>query len=99
MATKQQVIAAHRAHPEWNSCEIARALGCHSAYVRATAYRNGLVLAKGPSRPRGTCPRLDYLRAEAEARGLSLHELRKLLVRTIAESEMVGAVLDDVEAA
>lgn len=48
MANKQQVIDYHRAHPEANSVDIGDALGCHPAYVRATAGRYGLSLPKKP---------------------------------------------------
>ena len=46
MATKQQVIDSHRAHPKWTASEIADKLQCSSEYVRATAKRNGLKLRK-----------------------------------------------------
>jgi len=45
MVTKHDVIRVHQEHPEWCSTEIGRELGCDSAYVRATAQRNGLTLA------------------------------------------------------
>lgn len=45
MATKNQVIALHRAYPHWTDRDIAAELDCDSAYVRATARRNRLVLA------------------------------------------------------
>ena len=44
MATKHQVIDLHQKHPQWNSVQIAKALNCDSAYVRATFQRNGLAL-------------------------------------------------------
>jgi hypothetical protein len=34
--TKDQVLAMHAAHPEWNASRIARELKCVSGYVRAT---------------------------------------------------------------
>ena len=48
MATKDQVITAHRKHPDWTAQQIADHIGggCLSAYVRATARRNGLKLPK-----------------------------------------------------
>lgn len=42
--TAQQVIDLHRQHPDWTSLELAKALGCLSGYVRATAQRQGLSL-------------------------------------------------------
>lgn len=44
MANKDQVISIHRQHPDWTSSMIAEELECDSAYVRATFYRNGMVL-------------------------------------------------------
>lgn len=42
--TKHDVIATHKAHPEWTCCMIAGHLGCMVAYVSATMRRNGLEL-------------------------------------------------------
>jgi hypothetical protein len=39
--TKDQVLAMHAAHPEWNASRIARELKCVSGYVRATLKRAG----------------------------------------------------------
>lgn len=50
MATKSQVIDLHAANPTWTARDIADALGCLSAYVRATAQRNGL---RSPHHHRG----------------------------------------------
>lgn len=47
MTTKHDVLRVHTENPTWTSTEIAAALGCHSAYVRATAQRNGLSLPVG----------------------------------------------------
>lgn len=44
MAAKQQVIDLHTQHPDWPAAKIAKVLGCSDAYVRATAYREGLTL-------------------------------------------------------
>jgi DNA-directed RNA polymerase specialized sigma24 family protein len=44
MTTWDQVLAVHSKHPEWCSTEIARELGCHPAYVRATMQRRGMTL-------------------------------------------------------
>ena len=44
MTTKEDVCALHEQNPSWTSTELAKALGCSSAYVRATAGRNGLIL-------------------------------------------------------
>ena len=46
MATKDQVIQLHQQNPNWNSVDIADELKCRSEYVRATAKRYGLNLAK-----------------------------------------------------
>lgn len=59
MASKQEVINAHRANPEMNSARLADLIGCSSAYVRATAKRSGLRLPTyGPRRPSGLGERL-----------------------------------------
>lgn len=44
MANKKQVIELHKKNPDLTSVDIAEQLGCDSAYVRATFYRNGLTL-------------------------------------------------------
>jgi hypothetical protein len=54
MATKHDVIRLHQLRPEWSAPEIAAEIGCHSAYVRSTAQRNGLVLPKSPPMNRHT---------------------------------------------
>jgi hypothetical protein len=53
MATKQQVIDAHRADPALTAPALAAALGTTSAYVRATAQRCSLALPKAPPHRRG----------------------------------------------
>ena len=53
MTTKWDVIDLHRKHKRWTSSDIAQALGCGAAYVRATARRAGLTLpVKYPARQR-----------------------------------------------
>lgn len=47
MANKQQVIDMNAKHPEMTAREIADALDCSSAYVRATGQRNELTFARG----------------------------------------------------
>lgn len=42
--TKHDVIATHKAHPDWTCCRIAGHLGCMVEYVSATMRRNGLKL-------------------------------------------------------
>lgn len=46
MANKQQVIDLHTRNPTWTAREIADALDCHPAYVRATAARYKFKLPK-----------------------------------------------------
>lgn len=99
MTTKHDVIAAHHDHPEWNSTDIAGHLGCCSAYVRATARRNGLTLPKRSAGGRAPSAASLYLAAQAISRGLTVSELRNSLIRAIAESRLVDAVLDDRGAA
>lgn len=40
MANKHDVYRLHREHPTWSVRRIAKSLGCLTAYVRSTAYRN-----------------------------------------------------------
>jgi len=47
MANKHQVLALFAKHPNSTSEEIAEALDCHSAYVRATLRRAGIPLRRG----------------------------------------------------
>ena len=42
MATKHEVIALHRQHPDWSSGRIAEELDCLPEYVRVTLQRNGI---------------------------------------------------------
>lgn len=42
MATVQQVVECVTAHPRWTVRDIALELNCTTAYVRATAYRQGI---------------------------------------------------------
>jgi hypothetical protein len=44
MANKHEVIRLHRQNPTWAATRIADELDCSSAYVRATAQRNSLIL-------------------------------------------------------
>lgn len=80
MATKQEVLALHKAHPEWNSGQIAAQLDCDSAYVRATFKRNGIVNAAprrvGPVRRERErcamiCERFGQHTIAAEIRGVA----------------------------
>lgn len=51
MATKQDVLRLFQSDPEQTSIQIAKKLGCHSAYVRATLTRNGLRLSRTRASP------------------------------------------------
>lgn len=46
MTTWRDVERVHRANPKWSFEEIARELGCGSAYVRATAARRKLPILR-----------------------------------------------------
>jgi hypothetical protein len=104
MTTKHEVIAAHRKHPEWTAGEIASALGCMREYVVSTARRNDLTLPK--VRPAYTRPYV-YLTASArqalsiaaQRRGVTVAELAREIIDTVARDHMVDAVLDDRVAA
>jgi hypothetical protein len=50
MTTKHQVLDVLKAHPDWTSRQVADALGCMPEYVRSTADRNGIQIAKRPRR-------------------------------------------------
>ena len=114
MTTKHDVIAYHRAHPEADSAEIGRALGCHSAYVRATAGRNGITLPKGygrcggrPVGPNSGCgfnlrvgdDVAAALSMHAETRGVTTSELCRRILSIAAEDSFVDAILDDADEA
>jgi hypothetical protein len=103
MTTKHQVIAAHRAHPEWTASDIAAHLGCLREYVSATAKRNGLKLA---TRRPGRLPYIELtastvakLERFADDREICVADLAKLIIETVARDDMVDAVLDDRVAA
>ena len=106
MTTKHQVIAAHRAHPDWTARDISDALGCVPGYVNATARRNGLTLPKAVSRRATARPTIrmsdaimQALDAPAAQRGLTVSDLARRVIETVARENMVDAVLDDREAA
>lgn len=99
MTTKHEVIAAHEAHPDWTISDVARHLGCVPQYVTATARRNGLTFVKHQSKMRKvlhiTNPTAAAFMGPAEARGVKVHELAKLLLERIASDKLVDAILDD----
>lgn len=68
MASKQQFLDAHRANPSFTATQLAALLGCRTAYVRATARRNGITLpgAYGPRDP-SRVRHVSTSRAEAKA--------------------------------
>jgi hypothetical protein len=72
MATKQQVIDLHAKHPDWTCYRIAEELGCTSAYVRATASREGLKL---PPKRSGVDSSLLDLGMACRAAGLTLRDI------------------------
>lgn len=42
MSLTDKIIETILAHPDWDSVQIGRALGCRDAYVRAAAARRGM---------------------------------------------------------
>jgi hypothetical protein len=46
MADQMQIITLNRKYPQMSAPQIAQRLGCLPEYVRATARRRGLTLAK-----------------------------------------------------
>ena len=83
MATKQEVIAAHRKHKAWGPSEIADHLGCSSGYVRATAQREGLILPRSPNKPR-TAARdsIQALGVAARTAGLTVKAIQLITIDT-----------------
>lgn len=65
MTTWRDVDRIRNEHPDWTSVEIAAALGCESAYVRATAQRRGWELATGKGHNRKLKVRISELRRVA----------------------------------
>lgn len=45
---KRRVMDTHAANPTWGATQIAHALGCHDAYVRAACSRMGVKLPRSP---------------------------------------------------
>jgi hypothetical protein len=104
MTTKHEVIAAHKDHPDWTISDVARHLGCLPQYVTATARRNGLIFPKmKPSYTRPyvyiTASARQALSRAAQRRGVTVAELAREIIDTVARDHMVDAVLDDRVAA
>ena len=76
MTTKHDAIRVHREHPDWHSEQIARELGCVGGYVRETAKRNGLILAKGEASGRNLNPNLwSRLGRAASKAGMTIEDI------------------------
>lgn len=65
---KHEVIALHKAHPDWTSSQIAKVVGCKREYVVVTCRRNGGALPGAGRR----CPRTAPI-AEAVVRIARAH--------------------------
>lgn len=102
MTTKREVITAHRAHPEWSPSDIAIHLGCSTEYVRATAQRNQLKL---PRAVRSHNTRIIYISKAQKAaldgpaieRGMTVADLARTILSTVAQHNLVDAILDDAD--
>jgi hypothetical protein len=77
MTTKQDVIRLNRAHPDWTAREIADELGCNPGYVRATAKRCMLELARGDVAYRRAVKRLEEAAAVMLAKYIGLVNSRE----------------------
>ena len=78
MANRHDVARLHRQHPEWTAPEMAAALRCTQEYVRATARRRGLTLAKTRPGSLADPDSIVSLGRAAQAAGLTLARIRQL---------------------
>jgi hypothetical protein len=100
---KQQFLDFVEANPFSSAEEIAAALDCSSAYVRATSRRNNKPLLRR-NKMRTAAPtnwlRLSDsiyrgLRKHSEARCTTVNELAERILETCISEKMIDAVLDD----
>ena len=78
MTRRQKIMAAHRAHPEWNGPQIARFVGCSLSYVRVVSSRYNLKL---PRKHYERCPDGSVLRLGEACRdaGIRLADIAKFV--------------------
>jgi len=87
MANKHQVIAEHRADPNATANQIAQRIGCHPAYVRATAQRNRLTI---PPEPRSSTYRLSRALSEIHRYVTSDPAPKRAIVAQMAEAALAA---------
>lgn len=91
MANKHQVIAENRANPAATVNQIARKIGCHPAYVRATAQRNRLVI---PPEPKSSTYRLSQALTSILAYVTSDPSPKRAVVAQMAEAALTSQPSD-----
>jgi len=101
-ALKDRIVTLTESDPELRSIDIAAKLGCHDAYVRMVWQENGIPRKRGPSNRSRILEPLTpanhaYLEREARQRGMTVSAFSRRLLNTIAESDLVAAILDDDE--
>lgn len=77
MATKQQIMNAHRQNPNWNGPQIAKHLRCSESYVRVVAARHGLKIPRKHYErdPNGSIQRLGEA---CKTAGLTLRDIEAI---------------------
>lgn len=77
MATKQQVIDLHLAHPDWTARMIADSLQCSPSYVASCGKRYGLTFAASNTRHNDPLS-VFALGREARRAGLDIEIIRRV---------------------
>lgn len=78
MTDQRQVRELHKKHPTWGAVQIAKRLGCQSAYVRATATRQGITLPGSKTVKPPKPETLVQLGMAARAAGLTVADIENL---------------------
>lgn len=78
MADQRQVRELHLKYPTWGAVQIAKRLGCQSAYVRATATRQGITLPGSRTMKPAKPETLIQLGRAARDAGLTVADIENL---------------------
>lgn len=78
MTDQSQVRELHLKYPTWGAVQIAKRLGCLSAYVRATATRQGITLPGSRTIKASKLETLVQLGIAARAAGLTVVDIENL---------------------
>lgn len=78
ITTKHQVLDILKSHPEWTSRQVADALGCMPEYVRSTAARAGVEIARKNKREPAPVKVLLNLGRAAFLAGLTMQDIAGL---------------------